>query len=175
MADELLDLVNEKDEVIGTVWKSEAHKDPTLIHREVAIAVFNDKGEILIQQGSMNKTINPGAWKTTAAGHVESGENVKNAAERELLEELGLKVDMKYFKKVFAKRVGQPGRTESRFFYIYYAVVGENKKLKLNRREVMDTKWINPDDLEGFAKENDWEVDGLSHRIIMEVQEHLDL
>ena len=53
--DELLDLVNEKDEVIGEVWKSVAHKDPTKIHREVAIVVFNNKSEVLLQQRSFKK------------------------------------------------------------------------------------------------------------------------
>ena len=43
--DELLDLVNEDDEVIGTVWKSKAHKDPSKIHREVAIVIVNNKEE----------------------------------------------------------------------------------------------------------------------------------
>ena len=50
--DELLDLVNEKDVVIGTVLKSEAHKDPTKIHRQVDLVIFNDKGEVLLQQRS---------------------------------------------------------------------------------------------------------------------------
>src|SRR3989344_5920035 len=90
--DELLDLVNEEDEVIGTVWRSEAHKNPSKIHREIAVAVFNHKGEVLIQQRSMKKTNDPGEWKITAAGHVASGENPKDSAEREVLEELGIKV-----------------------------------------------------------------------------------
>jgi len=48
MQDELIDLVNEKDEIIGTVWKSQAHKDPKLIHREVGIAIFNTDGCVLL-------------------------------------------------------------------------------------------------------------------------------
>lgn len=65
--DELLDLVNENDEITGTVWKSEVHRNPYLIHREVAIAVFNEKGEILLQQRSLKKENSPGEWKITAA------------------------------------------------------------------------------------------------------------
>ena len=99
--DELLDLVNEKDEVIGEVWKSVAHKDPTKIHREVAIVVFNNKSEVLLQQRSFKKSHDPGEWKLTAAGHVGKGEDPKDAAIRELEEELGLKTTLKYFGKKF--------------------------------------------------------------------------
>jgi len=82
--DELLDLVNEKEDVIGTVWKSEAHMDPSKIHREVTIAVFNNKNEILLQRRSMNKVNDPGCWKITAAGHVGMNEDPKHAVKREL-------------------------------------------------------------------------------------------
>ncbi len=112
--DELLDLVDKNDRVIGTVWKSEAHKDPSVIHREVAIVVFNKKGEVLIQQRSMNKKNDPGAWKITAAGHVGQGEDPKKAAEREVYEELGINIEANFLKKTFKKRVGKPGSTESR-------------------------------------------------------------
>lgn len=90
--DELLDLVNEKDEVIGEVWKSEAHRDPAKFHREVAIVVFNNKREVLLQQRSFKKSHDPGQWKITAAGHVGKGEKPEDAVKRELEEELGLKI-----------------------------------------------------------------------------------
>lgn len=167
--DELLDLVNEKDEVVGTVWRSEAHKDASKIHREIAIAVFNKDGEVLIQQRSLNKKSDPGSWKITAAGHVSAGEDPKLAAERELLEELGLKVDALFLRKEFGKRDKLPGSVESRFFYIYYSVIDETPPLVLNKKEVMNVRWIKPEDLLAFAMNNDWNVDGLSHKTIMEI------
>jgi isopentenyl-diphosphate delta-isomerase len=173
-SDELLDLVSEKDEVIGTIRKSEAHKDSTKIHREVAIAIFNQNGEVLIQRRSLNKANDPGLWKITAAGHVGAGENSKVAAEREIFEELGLAVDAEFLRKGFEKRVGKRGSTEARFFYIYYATVkGSPPVLKLDKTEVMDIKWIRPDKLEAFSKGNDWDVKGLSHKIIMEIYSKL--
>ena len=50
MSDELIDQVDENDEIIGSIFKSQAHQNPSLIHREVAIVVFNKKGEVLLQQ-----------------------------------------------------------------------------------------------------------------------------
>lgn len=168
--DELLDLVNNKDEVIGTVWKSEAHQDPTKIHREVAICVFNDRGETLIQRRSMQKINGPGEWKIAVAGHVESKEDPADAIKREVFEELGLELNSVYFKKEFAKR----GSFESRFFYIYHALVKGKPELKFNTGEVMDVKWIKPVDLIKFAVNNEWDTNGLSHKTIIEVKEKLD-
>ena len=58
MDDELLDLVDENDNIIGEVLKSHANSDPKLIHREAAIAVFNTKGEVLLQQRALTKRNN---------------------------------------------------------------------------------------------------------------------
>jgi isopentenyldiphosphate isomerase len=91
-SDELLDLVNENDEVVGSVWKSEAHKDNRLTHREVAVALFTKNGEVLLQQRSMKKETGKGEWKVSVAGHVAFGEDPEKAAEREVFEELGIKI-----------------------------------------------------------------------------------
>ena len=145
--DELLDLVNEKDEVIGTVWKSEAHSNPSKIHREIAIAVFNDKNETLLQQRSLKKSHDPGMWQLTGAGHVGAGENPEKAAKRELYEEVGLVCDHIYVRKEFVK-----DNTQARFFYIYYGRVSGSQNYKLDQDEVMDVKWIAPNEIDNFAK-----------------------
>ncbi|MFC1600627.1 NUDIX domain-containing protein [Patescibacteria group bacterium] len=167
--DELLDLVNDKDEVIGEVWKSEAHKSPSIIHREVAITVFNSRGKVLIQQRCMEKATDPGIWVTTAAGHIGVRENPRRAVKRELFEELGFDVSPKYYKKIFHKRKNK----ESRFFWIYYAIVKELPEININKEEVMATKWINPLKLVDFAKKNNWDINGLSHKYVMEVYKKL--
>jgi len=171
MSDELLDLVDKNDKVIGEVWMSKAHKDPTLIHREVGIAVFNKKGEVLLQQRSMIKKKGPGAWKVTAAGHVARGEKSKDAIARELYEELGFHVNPKFFKKIFVKR----SDIDSTFTRLYYAIMRDKPKLNLNEDEVMDAKWVKIDDLEAFSKKNDYSLEGISHTMIMELKKNLNL
>lgn len=166
MVDELLDLVDENDEVIGTVWKSEAHGCPGMIHREVAVGVFNDSGEILIQQRSMKKT-SPGEWKITAAGHIGADEDPLLAAKREVNEELGIEIEPLYYSKEFDY---DERHQESKFYWIYYAVVKGRPKLVLDADEVMDVRWINPDDLQEFAKVNKWNVNGGSHKMIVKLK-----
>lgn len=86
---ELLAIVDENDEVIGSKTRQEIHKEG-LRHRAVHILVFDREGHVCLQKRSMNKDVNPGAWDTSAAGHVDFGERYEDAAARELKEELGI-------------------------------------------------------------------------------------
>ena len=86
---ELLDVVDENDRVIGVKTRSEIHA-LGLMHRAVHILVFNSIGELFIQKRSMSKDNNPGLWDSSAAGHVDSGEDYYDCAVRELDEELGI-------------------------------------------------------------------------------------
>lgn len=169
--DELLDLVDENDQVIGTVWKSEAHQNPKLLHREVAIAVFNKKGQVLLQQRSMKKTNDPGEWKMTAAGHIGAGEDPEVAVKREVFEELGIKIKPVYFKKHFHTYKDK----EARFFWVYYAIVTKNPTLKLDEEEVMDAKWVDVRYLEKFSKRNTYSLDSTSHKTICEIAKKLEI
>lgn len=168
--DELLDLVNEKDEVIGTVWKSEAHKDPTKIHREIAIAVFNDRGETLFQRRSLKKTLDPGMWQLTAAGHVGAGELPEVAAVREVEEEVGIDV-----KPVFVNKELIRNNNQSRFFYIYYSLVKGNPKAILQEDEVADSLWILPDEIKSFGVKNNYQIDPKSLRFVVEIAKTLKI
>lgn len=172
MADELLDLVDKDDNVIGTVWKSEAHKNPILIHREIAVAVFNNNKQVLLQQRSAKKTNDPLAWKITVAGHVGAGEDPKLAAERELFEELGFKTKIKFYNKVF---ISQKEYDESRFFYVYYAIVDFDPKIIIDPIEVADAKWVEIDGLKEFAKNNKFNIAGWSNKTIIEIAKMLKI
>lgn len=86
---ELLDRVNERDEVIGQATRGDIHTNNWL-HRAVHIFVFNKKRELLLQLRSQAKDRHPGVWDSSAAGHVDAGEEYASSAQRELREELGI-------------------------------------------------------------------------------------
>jgi isopentenyl-diphosphate delta-isomerase type 1 len=88
--DELFDIVDENDAVIGQAKRGEAHGNPSLIHRSVGIAVFNTKGELFLQQRSATKDTDPLLWTISCSGHVVHGQTADDAAVRELDEELGI-------------------------------------------------------------------------------------
>jgi isopentenyldiphosphate isomerase len=86
---ELLDVVDALDRVIAVRTRGDIHR-LGLMHRSVHILVFNGSGEFFIQKRSQSKDSNPGLWDSSAAGHVDSGENYLSCAQRELCEELGV-------------------------------------------------------------------------------------
>ncbi len=89
MKDEIFDVVDERDAVIGQRPRSEVHR-LGLRHRAVHILVFNRHGQMFLQKRSMKKDMDPGRWDSSAAGHLSAGEDYDAAALRELREELGL-------------------------------------------------------------------------------------
>ena len=82
-------MVDADDRVIDVMPRGEIHR-LGLMHRSVHILVFNSANEFFIQKRSMSKDSNPGLWHSSAAGHVESGEDYRGCAQRELGEELGI-------------------------------------------------------------------------------------
>ena len=57
--DELFDLVDESDRVVGQVRRGEAHRNPAFIHRSVQILIFASDGRLLLQRRSTKKDLVP--------------------------------------------------------------------------------------------------------------------
>jgi len=87
--DEMFDVVDESDRVVGQERRDIVHRDG-LLHRAVHLFVFNPAGELFLQKRSRLKDVHPGAWDSSAAGHLDTGEDYETAARRELEEELGI-------------------------------------------------------------------------------------
>jgi isopentenyldiphosphate isomerase len=92
MSEEIFDVVNERDEVIGRRPRHEVHR-LGLMHRAVHVLVFNSAGQLFLQKRSMSKDRQPGLWDSSSSGHVDSGEEYDACAIREVREEIGLKLD----------------------------------------------------------------------------------
>jgi isopentenyl-diphosphate delta-isomerase len=92
MSEEIFDVVNERDEVVGQAPRSEVHAKK-LLHRAVHVLVFNARGQLFLQKRSMTKDTAKGKWDSSASGHVDSGEDYDTCAVREVWEEIGLKLD----------------------------------------------------------------------------------
>jgi isopentenyldiphosphate isomerase len=87
--DEIFDVVNERDEVVGRAPRREVHR-LNLLHRAVHVMVFNHKGELFLQKRSMLKDNHPGVWDSSSSGHLDEGESYDACAVREAGEEIGL-------------------------------------------------------------------------------------
>ncbi len=91
---EILEIVDSHDKVIGTGTRGEIHR-MGFFHRAVHMFVFNPAGQIYIQRRSCSKDRHPGKLDSSAAGHVDPGETYAETAIRELREELGIQAEVK--------------------------------------------------------------------------------
>ncbi|HAV62726.1 MAG TPA: NUDIX hydrolase [Verrucomicrobiales bacterium] len=147
MSEEIFDVVNEWDEVIGRERRSEVHR-LDLKHRAVHVLIFNRKGEVFLQKRSMSKDTHPGVWDSSASGHLDCGEDYDACAVRELREEIGLVVREapdRLFKVDACVDTGQE------FVWVYR---GESEgPFTLHPEEIETGGWFAPDQLSAWLAE----------------------
>ena len=88
-------LVDDDDQPIGTASKLEVHQNGWL-HRAFSIFLFNNKGELLLQQRAHDKYHSSGLWTNTCCSHPCPGELTELAAVRRLNEEMGIVTTLEY-------------------------------------------------------------------------------
>jgi 8-oxo-dGTP pyrophosphatase MutT (NUDIX family) len=88
-ADELLDIVDEEDRVVGRAPRGEAYRR-RLRHRCVFIRVRDPQGRIFVHRRTPEKLIFPSRYDMFVGGVVGAGERYDEAALREAEEELGV-------------------------------------------------------------------------------------
>lgn len=89
-AEELFPVVDEEGNIIDAATRGECHNGSKLLHPVVHLHVFNSQGELYLQKRPEWKDIQPGKWDTAVGGHVDFGESVFMALNREVSEELGI-------------------------------------------------------------------------------------
>ena len=90
MTDDLVILVDEDDNPIGTAPKSVVHGADTPLHRAFSCFIYNRRGDVLLQQRANAKATWPGVWSNSCCGHPRPGEELEAATRRRLREELGI-------------------------------------------------------------------------------------
>lgn len=94
MSDEILDLVDENDNVIGKKLRSEIYAEHLSNFRVVNAFVINSRGEFWIPRRSPSKRIFPSCLDMSVGGHVETGETYDETFKRETAEELNIDTDL---------------------------------------------------------------------------------
>ena len=146
--DEILDIVNECDEVVGRASRREIHQR-RLLHRAVHVLLFDERNRIFIQKRSAAKDTFPLCYDSSASGHLHSGEDYDDCAVRELREELGLEIRRDQLTERF--KIGACPETGWEFVRVY--------NVRGDFSPVIDTAEI----IEGAS----WQVDA-AHRLVVE-------
>jgi len=150
---EIMILVDEHDNPIGTMEKMEAHRRG-LLHRAFSCFVFNDRRETLIQRRAANKYHNPGIWANTCCSHPRPGENIIEAVKRRMPEELGFAIANPRELMWFIYKAEFPnGLTEHELDHVVIAEYN-GESIKQNPDEVAEIRWISRKDLEAEVAAN---------------------
>lgn len=115
---ELFPIVDTEGNVIGSILRSEAHNGSKKLHPVVHLHVFNSKGELFLQHRPAWKDIQPDKWDTACGGHIDYGESVDKALQREVKEELG----MTDYEPKFIKRYVFESQREKEMVNVFYTV-----------------------------------------------------
>jgi isopentenyldiphosphate isomerase len=137
---ELLYVVDEDDRPLEPQPRKLVHGNGAW-HRVAHIWIVNARGEILCQQRSMSKDLNPGMWTASFGGHMMPGEEYRAAGVRELEEELGLRIhpdDLEFWKVYRSAR--HPNNEFQGIFVLKWD--GGVKDVRFNDGEVEQVSWM---------------------------------
>ena len=153
-------LVNENDEVTGTAEKMEAHRKG-LLHRAFSIFVFNNKGEMLMQQRALEKYHSGGLWTNACCSHPRPGEKTDEAARRRLKEELGFETPLtKIFQFTYHASFDN-GLAEHEVDHVFFGrYTGE---INFNTNEVQEVCFRSLEEIESSLQTHPWKFTAWFH------------
>ncbi|MFF2653489.1 NUDIX hydrolase [Streptomyces sp. NPDC058045] len=156
-ADEILDVVDERDRVVGQATRGEVYARK-LRHRSVFVLVRDAEGRVFVHRRTPTKMIFPSRYDMFVGGVVGTGESYPQAALREAEEELGV--------------TGLPRPTEL-FTYLYddpglgswWSAVYEVRCTLPVHPQVEEVAWhafLDEEELERRLTTWEWTPDGLA-------------
>ncbi|CAI8343439.1 MAG: isopentenyl-diphosphate Delta-isomerase [Flavobacteriales bacterium] len=151
MSDDKVILVDKNDNQVGLMPKLEAH-EKGLLHRAFSVFIFNNEYKLLLQKRATSKYHSGGLWTNTCCSHPREGEDISEAANRRLFEEMGIKTSLRKVYDFIYKAELDNGLTENEFDHVFYGVY--DKEPKINLEEADDYKWMDMDSLNDDINNN---------------------
>ena len=138
-------LVDKLDNSVGEMEKQEAHVKG-ILHRAFSIFIFNDKEEVLLHQRAHQKYHSGGLWTNTCCSHPRPGENIHDAANRRLMEEMGMACSLEEQFSFIYKAKLDNDLFEHELDHVFFGK--SNKPPVLNKDEVADYKYMSIKDIQ---------------------------
>ena len=146
-----VDVINEKDEVIGEIDESEVHQNKDIITRAVAVQIFNSEGKLLLQKRSQNKYRYPLHWTFSASGFVDQNETYLLAAVRELKEELNITSKPEDLEFLFKKFIAQ----DIKHISVLYKLTLPNEINNFSNQEVDSVNYFSMVEIKEMIKKGE--------------------
>jgi len=133
-------LVDEADRSVGFLSKKLCHEGQGVLHRAFSLLIFNESGELLIQQRAASKRLWPMFWSNSCCSHPYGDETMETATQRRLDEELGIHCPLRFlFKFQYQAQFDATG-AENELCSVF---VGRSREpIKANSEEIHDWRWI---------------------------------
>ena len=143
---EELILVDEDDSETGFLSKALAHDGDGKLHRAFSVFLFNEDGELLLQQRAGSKRLWPRYWSNSCCSHPRRGETMSVATRRRLLDELNVEAELEYvYKFRYQADFGELG-SEHELCHVYLGIV--SGEVQANDHEIESIRFIGAADLE---------------------------
>jgi len=144
-ADSLI-LVDEADREVGHLSKLQCHDGRGVLHRAFSLLIFNDQGELLLQQRAATKRLWPLYWSNSCCSHPRRAESMETAIHRRLHEELGLRCPLHFlFKFQYHAQFDSAGAEHE----LCSVFIGRSSDpLRINRGEIASHRWVSPEALQ---------------------------
>lgn len=163
-------LVSEKDEVIGTMEKMEAHEKGVL-HRAFSVFLFNEAGEMLLQKRAAGKYHSPNQWTNAVCSHPRIDETYHEGAKRRMSEELGIDAELsEKFSFLYKADVGQ-NLWEHELDYVFTG--NFSGAVNLNEDEVAEIRYVSMEELDNEMNKNPENFTEWFKIILAEYKHHL--
>lgn len=146
-AKELVVLVDEHDNELGTMGKLAAHLDGGTLHRAFSVFLFDSSGRVLMQKRAASKYHFGGLWTNTCCSHPRLGERPEDAGRRRLMEEMGIDATVEALTSfVYRATDDATGLTEHELDHV---LVGRfDGEPALNEDEAEDWRWMSPAEID---------------------------
>ena len=153
---DLVVLLDDEGQEIGTAPKSSVHGTDTALHLAFSCHVLNADGEVLVTRRALDKRTWPGVWSNSFCGHPRPAEPVISAVRRRAEYELGLTLtDIELALPLFRYRATDAsGIVEHEVCPVYLARADDEPVL--NPLEVVDAQWVDPRDLGAALDATPW-------------------
>lgn len=141
-----VELVEPDGSTTGESTVEVAHRSPGLLHRAFSVLLVDGDGRLLLQRRAAVKTRFALRWANACCGHPRPGEPVAHAAERRLIEELGVDSVSLTEVGIHVYRASDPasGRVEHEYDHVLVGEVGDGLAVSVDPDEVAEVRWVHP-------------------------------
>jgi isopentenyl-diphosphate Delta-isomerase len=150
---ESLILVDEQDQQIGTLSKGQVHDGDGLLHRAFSVFLFDEHGQLLIQQRARGKRLWPGYWANSCCSHPRAGEDMTLATSRRIQEELGVSSALEFIYKFRYQARYQDLGSEHELCWVFLGRTRQDR-IRPNPSELADWRFLSADEVDALVADD---------------------